>query len=121
MGFDRMEQLGQATPYDIQYTISVLARHRGAPTQRNQVNALLQSVLRTYPPYGKVDVIDSIGDRRGYEAFNEGIANLDNINEVTERQLGYAITLRVEAELDLKDPITVQTVKRPLTLRLRKL
>lgn len=116
-GFDRMEQLGQAIPFDITYTIQVRARYRGATGQRNQANAMFAHVLRIYPPYGKVNVVDSIGDLRGYEAFNEGISNIDNVGEVTERELGFSITLRVEAELDLKDPITLQTVKRPLTVR----
>jgi hypothetical protein len=120
-GFDRMEQLGQAIPYDITYTIQVRARYRGATGQRNQVNAMFAHVLRIYPPYGKVNVVDSIGDLRGYEAFNEGISNTDSVGEVTERSLGFAITLRVEAELDLKDPATVQTVRRTLITRTRQI
>ena len=121
MGFDRMEQLGQAIPFDITYTISVRARYRGATGQRNQANAMFAHVLRIFPPYGKLNVVDSIGDLRGYEAFNEGIANIDTVGEITERELGFALTVRVEAELDLKDPITVHTVKRPLTVRSRRL
>jgi hypothetical protein len=120
-GYDRMEIVAQAIPFDITYTISVKARYRGAPGQRNQVNGLFANVLRRYPPYGKINVVDSIGDLRSYEAFNEGISNLDNIVEVQDRTLGFAITLRVEAELDLKDPYTVQTVRHPLTLQLQQL
>lgn len=117
-GFDRYEELPQAWPYDIVYTVSVKARFRGAtsPTQRNNLNALFQYVMRVFPPYGKVNVVDSIGDLRTYEAYNEGIANLDGIGEVQDRILGMAITLRVEGELDLKDPFTARAVKA-LTLR----
>lgn len=120
-GFDRMEMVAQATPFDITYTVQVRARYRGATGQRNQANAMFAHVLRIYPPYGKVNVVDSIGDLRGYEAFNEGISNIDTVGEVTERELGFSITLRVEAELDLKDPQTVQTVKHPLTITGRQL
>jgi hypothetical protein len=116
-GFDRMEQLPQAKPFDITYTVSVKARYRGAKGNRNNANNLFMHVLRTYPPYGKIDLIDSIGDHRSYEAFNEGIANIDSVGEVQERELGFAITLRVEAELDINDPTTVKTVKVPLTIR----
>lgn len=115
-GFSKMEQLAQAIPFDITYTVQVRGRYRGSTGQRNQVNGLFAHVLRIFPPYGKVNVIDSIGDLRGYEAFNEGIANLDQAGEVGDRELGYALTIRVEAELDLKDPVTIQTVKRPLTI-----
>lgn len=121
-GFDRYEELSQAIPYDITYTISVKGRFRGAGNlaQRNNMNALFQYVHRIFPPYGKIDVVDSIGDLRSYEAFNEGIANLDGVGEVQDRILGMAITLRVEAELDLRDPFTARSVKS-LTLRARRL
>jgi hypothetical protein len=113
-GYDRMEMLEQALPYDITYTISVKARYRGAQgktvAQRNQVNAVFGYVLRIYPPYCEVDVRDSAGDIRGYNAFNEGIANLDAIAEVQDRVLGFALTLRVEAEIDSKLPKTETTV-----------
>lgn len=121
MGFDRMEQLAQAIPYDISYTISVQARHRGSSDIRNQANAILTYLLRYYPPYGLVKVTDSILDIRSYAAFNTGVSTLDNIGEVTERIMGYALSIRVEGELDLKDPVTIQTVKGPLTLRTRQL
>jgi len=116
-GWDRMEQLAQAIPYDITYTISVSGRFRGAG-QRNNANALFKHVLRTFPPYGWMWLTDSIGDMRSYEAFNEGISDLDNIVDVQDRTLGQAITLRVEGELDLKDPVSVQTVRTPLTRRI---
>ncbi len=120
-GYDRVEIVAQAIPFDLTYTISVKARYRGAPGQRNSVNAIFGHVLRMYPPYGKINVVDSIGDLRSYEAFNEGISNLDNVVEVQDRTLGFAITVRVEGELDLKDPQTSQTVRHPLTLQLQQL
>lgn len=116
-----MEILPQAIPYDIMYQISVRARFRGAPGNRNQVNALFGHVMRVFPPYSKIDVVDSIGDLRGYEAFNEGISNIDVIAEVQDRTLGMALTIRVEGELDLKDPQTVPTVRRVPVLNTKKL
>jgi hypothetical protein len=111
-GFDRMEVLAQAWPYDIMYQISVRARYRGAPGQRNQVNALFGHIMRKFPPYGKINVVDSVGDLRGYEAFNESVSNIDVVADVQDRTMGMQITIRVEGELDLKDPQTVQTVRR---------
>lgn len=111
-GFDRAEVMGQAWPFDIMYTVSVRARFRGAGQRTNTADTLIRHVMRTYPPYGKVDVTDSIGDLRGYEAFNEGIATVDTLEEIRDREIGFAITLRVEAELDYKDAHTVRTVTR---------
>jgi len=120
-GFDRYETKDTGVPFDITYTISIYARHRGkgplpkkgvptgftnaAGSPRNQVNAVLDYVLRRYPPYCQVLVEDSVGDQRKYSAFMEAVSHLDEVPEITERVLGFAVTLRVEAELDLSDPV----------------
>ena len=54
--------------------------------------------------------MDSIGDVRTYEAFQESISPLDEVSEVVDRVIGFAVTLRVEGELDLLDPETKNTV-----------
>jgi hypothetical protein len=113
-GYSRYEVQQQAVPYDITYTISLLARHRGfgkgsqgavgAGSPRNQVNRLLDYVMRIYQPYSQVVVRDSLGDARSYAAFMESTSHLDEVADVTDRVIGFALTLRVEAELDLRDP-----------------
>lgn len=108
-GYDRSELRAQAEPFDIMYTISAKARFRGT-TQRNNANALFKHLLKTFPPYGQIVVTDSLGDLRGYDAFNESITNIDEATDIQNRVLGYAITLRVEAELDLEEPETYRTV-----------
>jgi hypothetical protein len=123
--YDRWESLEQATPFDITYTISIITRYRGTaiPGQRNvgvppknpimnQGNLVLNYIMRTYQPYCEVRVHDSIGDTRGYEAFAEGPTHLDEVSEVVERVIGFALTLRVEAELDLNDPYTAHAVTK---------
>lgn len=124
-GYSRYEVQQQAAPFDITYTISLLARHRGfgkgspgtvgAGSPRNQVNQLLDYVLRIYQPYTQVFVRDSLGDARSYEAFMEAISHLDEVAEVTDRVIGFALTLRVEAELDLRDPREKPVASGPLT------
>jgi hypothetical protein len=132
-GYDRYEEKQQAVPFDITYTISVLDRHRGkgplpprnVPTgftgaegsPRNQVNRIFDYVLRRYPPYGQIYVTDSLGDRRRYSTFMEAVSHLDEVPEITERVLGFALTVRVEAELDLSDPEVKRAVSSPLTMR----
>jgi len=114
IGFDSVEELQQAVPYDITYTISVYARNRGSGT--NQANGILNAILREYQPYCAVFVSDSLGDGRTYEAFQEAISHLDEVPEVVDRVIGFAVTLRVEAELDLNDPETHATVTQLATI-----
>jgi hypothetical protein len=120
-GVDQVEQAQQAWPKDITYTLSVLARYRGATGQRGQVQAILKHVLRVYQPYGVVYVTDSLGDPRVYDAFQEGIAARDSIESFGERVIGFDVTVRVEGELDLAVPRTYRTVTQPPTLNFTQL
>lgn len=103
-GFDRSESLQQAVPFDITYSLMLYTRTRA------QGNTLLDFVLRCYPPYCNVKVQDSVGDYRLYSAFMESLGMIDDVPEVADRVIAFAVTLRVEAELDLNDPITEKTV-----------
>lgn len=120
-GFDRYEQGQQATPFDFTYTLSILARYRGFGNKQPigqpvrgpaspavSANRLLDYVLRIFQPYGGVFVKDSLGDIRTYESFMESVSHLDSASEVGDRMIGFAVTLRIEGELDLNSP-TVHT------------
>jgi hypothetical protein len=120
-GFDRAEQVDQAAPFDLSYTINVVARNRGAPGIRNQANRILDHVLRIYQPYCEVRLRDSIGDARTYEAFMDGVSPLDEVADVTDRVIGFAVSLRIEGELDLTDPVVRATVTKAATLRAKEL
>lgn len=100
-GWDGYERAQQAAPFDILYTVNIQARQR---QYMAAANLILAYVLQIYQPYCAVYVKDSIGDRRSYEAFLEAVAPLDNVPEVTERMIGFALSLRVEAELDINPP-----------------
>lgn len=106
-GFTRMETYQQSTPFDILYTVRVEARQREYMAAANHVIAY---VMKVYQPYCRVLVRDSVGDLRSYEAFAESIAPIDNIPEVSNRVIGFSLSLRVEAELDLNDPTDSATV-----------
>jgi len=106
-GFSSKEYLEQAEPVDLLYTVSILAKHRQGIGARSEVNAVFKHVLRIFQAYGQIPVIDSIGDLRTYEAFREGVSMLDDLSEVSARMVGFAVTVRVEAELDLADPVEV--------------
>jgi hypothetical protein len=117
-GFERYDEMQQAEPYDFAYTLSILARVRGvAGGQRNQANKILDHVMRRFPPYGKVFVTDSIGDVRTYEAYQDGVAILDQVADIADRTIGYAVSVRVEGELDLKDAATQRVVTQAPVIR----
>jgi len=120
-GFDRMEQGFQAIPYDITYTISILAHYRGAIGQRGAVQRIFEYILTRFSPYSVVTVFDDEGDPRGYSSFMEATSVLDEHPTVGERIIGFGVTLRVEAELDHTTVEIVRTVTQPLTLNLIKL
>jgi len=131
-GYDRYETKDMGVPFDISYTVMIYARYRGkgpmppkgvptgfdgaAGSPRTQVNSILDYVLRKFAPYCQIVVEDSLGDKRKYSAFMEAISHLDEVPEVTERVLGFAVTLRVEGELDLSDPV-VRRAATALTTR----
>lgn len=111
LGYDSMEQLQMAVPFDIDYTISLISRFRGVKGgQRNQAHRILDHVLRIYQPYTYVKLKDSIGDDRTYEASMESVTPLDSIPEVSDRVIGFSLSLRVMAELDLAPTEVYRTV-----------
>lgn len=111
---DRVEQQDSATPYDITYTINIYNTLRGGGG-RSAANRMLDHVLRIFPVYGQVFVPDSLGNYRSYEAFTEGVVNLDDLASVSERVIQFAVTIRVEAEYDLSDPTVTRVATEPPT------
>lgn len=114
-GFTQMETLSQAVPFDLAYTISIVTAGN-----RNSANKLLDYTLRRFPPYCAIYVLDSIGDQRTYTAWNDGVAMLDEIIEVSERTIGFAVSLRVEAEFDLAEPEIHSTVTSAPTVDFKR-
>lgn len=104
-GYTQYQSKPQAYPFDITYTISVWDRY-----ERTALT-ILQKVLKAYPPVGRLIVYDSLNLRRSYEYYLEGaIANLQEVIDPVTRARGYAITIRVEAELDLEEFYTSDSV-----------
>lgn len=101
-GYAAIEEKVQAMPFDIPYTIQILARFQ------KDANAILQNILRTFKPYCKLDVVDSLGQTRTYTTTIDGAINsVEEFGDISERVKGYAISLVVEGELDLSDPTVV--------------
>jgi len=115
LGHTLYEEQQQAVPFDLTYTLQVEARYHAHLL--NQANSLLKYILRVYTPYCRVLVLDSLKDVRSYDAFMEGVSNLDEALDVSERKFGFAVTLRVKAELDLADPEVHRAVTSLPTIR----
>jgi hypothetical protein len=95
LGWSAYETKAREHQYDLTYTIECWSRYRVV------AQMLLQTVLIRYPLYGKVRVVDSIGNERIYHAFLEGTADLTEINSLVDRVVGFSATVRVEGELTL--------------------
>lgn len=98
-GYEQYEQLPQAMPFDIPYTITVSARY-----EREAV-AMLKKVLSVYKPEGRILIKDSLCAVRSYTVWNEsGFSDISEINDITDRTKSYSVELRIEGELDLSEP-----------------
>lgn len=107
VGFDCYETKDKEQPYNLTYTIEVWARYRVV------AQFLLQRMMRAFPGRGTLEVLATeeagrdVECIRTYLFFQEGIADLTEVNSMVERIPGYSITIRVEAELTLdKVPFT---------------
>jgi len=107
-GFDSYEDKSQAVPFDILYTIQIRARYRN--NLKVEAMQMLRLTLKRFPPYSTVYVRDSEGDLRSYTAFMESPSALDTKPDVAGRETNFNVSVRVEAELDLNDPMVRQAM-----------
>jgi len=100
-GYTAYEQLPQAFPFDIPYTINMYSRFE------YEALAMLQKVLSVFKPYSRILLKDSLCAVRSYTVFNEsGFTDISEVSDITERIKAYSIEVRVEGELDLSEPET---------------
>jgi hypothetical protein len=102
-GFDAYEDKAQAVPFDILYTIQIRAKYRN--NLKVEAMQMLRFAMKRFPPYSTVYVRDSLGDLRSYTAFMESPSALDTKPDVAGRETNFNLSIRVEAELDLNDPV----------------
>lgn len=95
-----------AYPYDIMYDIHLQAR------RRSDAHLMLKEIGRKFWAYGVVFVVDSEGEERSYQVFQESIDSLNEINEISDRKIGHTISIRVEGELDFNDPVIARTTTK---------
>lgn len=107
-GYDSYEQKDQAVPYDLLYTIQIRAPFRN--NLRAAAMRMLKHSMRHYQPYTRVMIVDDLGDQRGYDAFMETPSGVDTKTDVANRETNFNLTLRVEGELDLNDPVKMRAM-----------
>jgi hypothetical protein len=104
-GWSEYEQLPQAMPFDINYSITAYARY-----ERDAI-PMLRKLLSVYKPYSRILVKDSLNTIRTYTVFNDsGFSDDSELVDVTDRTRAYTVSIKIEGELDLSDPEVNTTV-----------
>ena len=116
IGYDCYETKDKEQPYNLTYSIEVWSRYK-VPAM-----ILLQMMMKRFPPRGTITVsaTEEAGRNvecdREYLFFQEGVADLTELNSMVERIPGYSLTIRVEAELTLDmEPYTVKSFTGPVS------
>ena len=108
LGWTAYETKPKEAPYDFTYTIECWSRYRTV------AQVLLQIAMSRYPLFGAITVTDGLGVERTYHAFQEGTADLTEINSMVDRVCGFSLSVRIEGEMTLeRTPIIVPSFTGP--------
>jgi hypothetical protein len=95
LGWTSYETKDKEQPYDFFYTFECWARYRAV------AQMLLLMVMKKFPHRGAVTLLDGIDNPRTYAVYQQGVTDLTDVSSMVERIPGYALSVRVEAELTL--------------------
>jgi hypothetical protein len=95
IGWTSYETKDKEQPYDFFYTFECWARFRTV------AQMLLLMVMKKFPQNGAVTILDGLDNPRTYAVFQQGVTDLTDVSSMVERIPGYALSVRVEAELTL--------------------
>lgn len=101
LGYSCYETKDKEQPYNLVYTIEVWARYRVV------AKFLRGKMMAAFPGRGSIKVLGSeeagrnVENERTYLFFQEGTADLTEVNSMVERIPGYSLTIRIEGELTL--------------------
>lgn len=93
-GWDYLESKPRAYPYNITYSLEIVAR------KRLDANRIMRRVLQVFPPYGNIVVVDSLGCARTYFAQQTGFTDITEIADIMNRQPAYSVSVTVWGELN---------------------
>lgn len=109
-GWSKYEEQDGSWPFDISYTITCESSGLAA---RTECLLMLRYLMKKMPPYGVVTARDSLGKDRKYNIFVEGPSELGMVTDIRDRGMIMALSVRIEAELDLSDPRVIAAVTSP--------
>lgn len=110
IGYNLYETKGQERPYDLVYTVEAWSRYRSVSKM------LLGEILRRFPIRGNLTLVDGNGIERTYLVTQEAVADLTEVASMVDRVCGYAVTIRIEAEVTLdQEPVCVPAFTGPTT------
>jgi len=105
--YDEVETKPQAWPYNITYTIAVYSRFE------YEAQTILRHIMRRFRPRLYITVKDSLDEERYYTFFSDSaVSDIGEIVDVAQRLRGYSISVRVEGEIDLVDPVVRPTAQQ---------
>lgn len=104
-GWDMLESVPAAFPFDFSYSIGIYSRYRWA------ADKILRRVIRKIRPYFTLSVLDSLGDLREYQATSSDISDVSELTDVADRVVGFMLSPTVQGELDEYDPEVVKTIQ----------
>lgn len=102
LGFNCYETKDKEEPFNLTYTLESWSRYKTV------AQFLLQRMMAAFPPRGTLQVLATeeagrnVECDRTYLFFQQGIADLTEVNSMVERIPGYSLTVRIEAELTLQ-------------------
>lgn len=100
-GYREVEIKAQSWPYNIPYTVACYARYE------YDAQVMLSRMMRRFKSYCAIFVTDSLGNVRSYTGFGDTVNNISEIVDVADRVRAYSMTIRVEGEIDLFDPVVL--------------
>lgn len=113
-GYTAYQEQEDGIPTDISYTVFC---HSAGKSAKTNAHLLLKHCMKYFWPRGKVFVDDSEGRTRSYWVHSEGPSDLSSVSDIRDRTIIYALSCRVVAEIDVRDPyeqVPVTSVTRTL-------
>jgi len=116
-GYEAYEEMPQAQPTDFTYEIRAIGRTKGGFFEglpRDQASTLFMHLLKRYSHHNMsaaVYVVDTVGDIRRYSCFLESMNSEVETSQLSDRVVQFSVTIRVEGELDITDPLTYPSVR----------
>ena len=96
-GYSSYDTAWKPVPFNMSYDVTVMGR-----TEHQAIGMLMHLLSKGFrPPYSSVEVYDSNGDRRLYDAGPISISDSSELSDVANRVISWIVNFEVQGELDL--------------------